>query len=277
MTAADGESGRVLPELRLTLYVIAALVFLVGIPLVLLSGSTDDYFAWTITPPLTAAYLGGVYWAACAGLLAAASKPMWVQARAILPAAFTFTTLTTILTFIHLEKFHTGSPRAWAWIAVYVITPPLLVALWFRQQRMAGADPPAGLPYARWVTVVMVVQFFVTLCVGAALYITPADAADIWPWTLTPLTGRAVGAGLLGLAVADAWALWERDWARIGGPAISFAAFGALELIALIRFNGTVAWDDWQTWALAALFASFLALGVESLRARRREPAPAPR
>jgi hypothetical protein len=116
LTAANGQPGPVLPELRWALLIIGVLVFLVGIPLVVLSGSTDDYFAWTIHPSLTAAYLGGVYWACCAGVVAAARRHLWADARSIIPAAFTFTTLTTILTFIHLDKFHTGSPRAWLWM-----------------------------------------------------------------------------------------------------------------------------------------------------------------
>jgi hypothetical protein len=275
MAAANTEPGPVLPELRWALLVIGALVFLVGIPLILFASRTDDYFAWTIHPSLTAAYLGGVYWAACAGVVAAARRQLWADARSIIPAAFTFTTLTTIATFIHLDKFHTGSPRAWLWIAVYVLTPPALVILWFRQQRVAGPDPPRLKPYAPWVSAVMLVQGAVALGVGGALYIAPGDTSDIWPWTLTPLTARAVGAGLLGLAFASAWALRERDWERIGGPSISFLVFGVLELFALARFHNTVTWDDWQTWALVALLASFLVLGVESIRARQPARAPA--
>ena len=272
---AERDPGPVLPELRWAFYVIAALVFLVGIPLILLASRTDDFFAWTINPPLTAAYLGGVYWAACAGLLAAARRELWADARSIIPAAFTFTTLTTILTFIHLDRFHTGSPRAWAWIAVYVATPPVLVLLWFRQQRVAGDDPPRRLPYAPWVRVVMAVQCLVALGVGGALYLFPEDARDVWPWALTPLTGRAVGAGLLGLAAAAAWGLKEADWERIGGPAISVLVFGALQLIAIVHYHGTVDWGSWELWWLLALLVSFLVLGAEGIRARRLEPAPA--
>jgi hypothetical protein len=272
---ADREPGPVLPELRWAFSVIAALVFLVGIPLILLASRTDDYFAWTINPPLTAAYLGGVYWAACAGLLAAARKQLWADARSIVPAAFTFTTLTTIATFIHLDKFHTGSPRAWSWIAVYVLTPPVLVILWIRQQRVAGEDPPRLMPYAPWVRVLMAADFVVALGVGGALYLFPEDAKDVWPWALTPLTGRAVGAGLLGLAVASAWGVKEGDWERIGGPAISFLVFGVLELIAIVHYHGTVSWGDWQLWWLVALLVSFLVLGAESIRARRPAEAPA--
>jgi hypothetical protein len=38
-------------------------VFLAGIQLFVLTEHTDRYFAWTVDPPLTAALLGGAYWA----------------------------------------------------------------------------------------------------------------------------------------------------------------------------------------------------------------------
>src|SRR3954452_23313757 len=203
---AAGDPGPVLPELRWALSVIAVLVFLVGIPLMAFASRTDDYFAWTIHPSLTAAWLGGVYWASCAGVAAGGHRALWADARSIIPPAFTFTTLTTIATFIHLDKFHTGSPRAWSWIAVYVETPPVLVILWLRKQSVAGTAPPRRIPFAQWVRAVLVAQLVVALGVGLALYIAPHMSSHIWPWTLTPLTSRAVGAGLLGLAVASAWA-----------------------------------------------------------------------
>src|SRR5579872_4129536 len=45
--------------------VIALLVFLVGIQLFVRSDYTASEFAWTIKPPLTAAFMGAGYWAAC--------------------------------------------------------------------------------------------------------------------------------------------------------------------------------------------------------------------
>jgi len=271
-----GEPGPVLPELRWALYIIGLLVFLVGIPLILFASRTDDYFAWTIRPPLTAAWLGGVYWASCAGVWAAARRTLWADARSIIPAAFTFTTLTTVATFIHLGKFHTGSPRAWSWIAVYMLTPPVLAILWFRQQRVAGTDPPRLHPFAGWVRALLVAELMISLGVGLALYIAPHTSTDVWPWALTPLTARAVGAGLLGLAVASTWALKEADWERVGGPAIGFLAFGILQLIALVHYHDTVSWSDWELWILIALLVSFLAVGAESLRVRRPVHAAAP-
>ena len=44
--------------MRWLLLVASVLVFIIGIPLFLLSGQTDRYFAWTVSVPLTAAFLG---------------------------------------------------------------------------------------------------------------------------------------------------------------------------------------------------------------------------
>src|SRR5262249_56179145 len=137
--------------------------------------------AGAVPPPLTAAWLGGVYWASCAGVWAAARRTLWADARSIIPAAFTFTTLTTIATFIHLGKFHTGSPRAWSWIAVYVLTPPVLAILWFRQQRVAGTDPPRLHPYAGWVRALLVAHLMISLGVRLALSIAPPTTTAASP------------------------------------------------------------------------------------------------
>src|SRR5438046_199814 len=77
---------------------------------------------------------------------------------------------------------------------------------------------------------------------GAALFIAPKATGPIWPWTLTPLTGRAVGAWLLGLGVAAAGSMLERDLDRLRPTMVAFALFGGLELIALARYAGDVDW-----------------------------------
>ena len=48
--------------MRWMLLLASGLVFVVGIQLFLLSEQTERYFAWTINPPMTAAFLGGAYW-----------------------------------------------------------------------------------------------------------------------------------------------------------------------------------------------------------------------
>ena len=51
-------------ELKLLLWLFAALALSAGFLLFVLADQTDETFSWTIKPPLTAAFLGASYWAA---------------------------------------------------------------------------------------------------------------------------------------------------------------------------------------------------------------------
>jgi hypothetical protein len=68
------------------LYVLTALTFFAGTQLFVLSDHTDRFFSWTIEPPLTAAFLGAAYWAACVLLAPAArahcaARAWWMPSR----------------------------------------------------------------------------------------------------------------------------------------------------------------------------------------------------
>src|SRR5438093_409463 len=101
------------PGLRRMLYVSALLVFGIGLPLFLLSGQTDRYFAWTIQSPLTAAFLGAAYWASGVLELGAARQRWWPNVRSSVLPVFIFTVLTTLVTLVHLDRFHLAVPDLW--------------------------------------------------------------------------------------------------------------------------------------------------------------------
>ena len=68
------------PGMRGLLYVAGVFVLIAGLPLYVLSEDTATWFAWTIDPPLTAAFLGACYWAACVlEILSARGRP-WAEA-----------------------------------------------------------------------------------------------------------------------------------------------------------------------------------------------------
>ncbi len=98
--------------MRWLLFVASVLVFIIGIPLFLLSGQTDRYFAWTIAVPLTAAFLGAGYWSSFFIEFVAARQRAWANSRVAVPAVFVFTTLTLVATLIHLDLFHLGASFA---------------------------------------------------------------------------------------------------------------------------------------------------------------------
>ncbi len=261
---------------RRMLAVASVLVFLVGIQLFVLTEATDRFFAWTIGSPLTAAFLGAAYWASFAMEFTASRQRAWSHARIAVPAVLVFTAATFVITMIHLELFHLDDPRVmtrfltWGWLVVYAVVPPLMLLILIRQVRSAGPDRPRRSPTPVWFRVLLSAHAVLMVPLGLGLLIDPVATAALWPWPLTPLTGRAVGAWSLGLGIAAAHAVWENDWSRIGAATASYLVFGVLELVAIARYPSELAWDTVAAWVyLVLLISAVLAGGYGWWRARR--------
>ncbi len=254
--------------MRRMLVVASGLVLGTGLILTLLPERTADTFAWTIEPPLTAAFLGAGYLASVGFQLVAAAQREWAAARVAVSATLVFTTLTTVATFLHFDRFHYDSAEpgallvTWAWIAVYAGVPPVMAFLLVGQLRVPGADPLRRTPFPLGFRIVLAVQSLVMIVLGAALFVAPAAAAELWPWNLTPLTGRAVGAWLFGLGVAGVHSLLENDWTRVRPTAAGNLGLGTFHVVALVRFGGDVDWSGVSAYAYAAFIATMLLIGV---------------
>ena len=250
-------------------FVVAAVLALIaGILLFGLATETDRFFSWTIEPPLTAAFLGAAYWAACVLLTWAARQRSWAMARTTLPPVLTIAVLLLTATLIGLDKFDLDSVFGWFWLVVYIIVPPLLIYLVVEQVRSAGAVPEGARPLPPAARGILAIQGAVLLVVGGALFIAPEAADPLWPWALTPLTAEAVGAFLVGFAVGAGVALQENDLDRLRGPALAYATLGVLELAALAIHSGHVTASGAGTAVYVAFCASVVAAGAYGLIAR---------
>ena len=270
MSEPDAGSPRQLTRsMRILLVVAGALVFLAGVQLFVFPLRTAHYFSWTIAPPMTAVFLGASYWSALAFEWSAAAQRRWADARIAIPTVFVFTTLTLVATLIHIDKFHFGTAfgagtRAvtWAWLAIYVAVPIIMVVLWVVQTHRAGTEPLRVRMLSAPMRVTVSLQAVLLLGIGAALFISPLRAASWWPWPLTPLTGRAIGAWCIGLGVAAAHARWENDVRRVQPAAFAFLAFGALQLVSLLRHGGDLKWDRAPAWIYLAFLTSAAVIGT---------------
>jgi hypothetical protein len=83
-----------------------------------------------------------------------------------------------------------------------------------------------------WLAASLAVQGLVMGVAGVALYLATDDVLSRWPWHLTPLVARVMGAWLLAFAVA-ALAAVRSDIHHLGPSAIAYSVFGVLELLAL--------------------------------------------
>ncbi|MGH2751292.1 MAG: hypothetical protein ACRDK3_10560 [Actinomycetota bacterium] len=262
--------------MRMLLWIAGALVLFAGVQLFVFPENTDEYFAWTIDVPLTAAFLGAGYWASVVFEWLAAREKLWANARVAVPSVFVFTTLTLVATLLHLDLFHLDpsfGPATrfvtWAWIAIYSTVPVAMTLLFVKQQRASGRDPARTAPLPRGVVAVLAVHALGLPIFGAYLFINPESAASLWPWPLTALTARAVGAWVFSLGIAAAHALWEGDVRRVRLAARAYVAVGVLQFLALARYPDTVAWDEPQAIVYAVTLASMIVSGAMALGVSR--------
>lgn len=280
-TATTSPIRLVTPGMRRMLYAASLLVLSVGIPLFLLTEQTDVYFSWTIKNPLTAAFLGAAYWSSCVLEFLAAREREWSRARIAVPAVLTFTALTLLVTLLHVDRFHFGSPAlitvagTWVWLAVYAVVPPLMLALLVTQLRAPGLDAPRTRALPVGVRVAFGFNAALMLVLGLALMLAPLTAAGLWPWELTALTGRAVGAWLIGLGLAAAQAAWENDLGRARVMMISAVVFCLLQLLAIARYPAVPAWAGPSAWLYLAFLLELLAASLYGAYAGRRLERPA--
>jgi hypothetical protein len=267
-------------SMRLILVVASALVFIAGFQLFVLTEMTDRFFAWTIQSHLTAAFLGGAYWSSCALEFLASRQRAWAHARIAVPPVLLFTTLTLVTTLLHMDKFHMDGTKfelytrmaTWAWIAVYALVPIMMTLSWIAQARVPGQDPPRRAPLPGWLRAILGLHALLLLGLGLALFIVPAKTLSLWPWALTELTARAVGAWLLGLGLAAAQAVWENDWERVAVAPMTYLVFGMLQLIALARYASELkGWGEPAVVIYMLFILSMLGVGVYGRLVGRRQ------
>jgi hypothetical protein len=273
-----GTAAPTIPGMRRLLYVNSALVLVIGIPLYLLPDRTDTTFAWTIRPPLTAAVLGAGYWASFVLELLSARERLWARTRVAVPAVLLFSTLTLAITLLHADRFHFHGPHpftragTWGWLAVYVSVPVAMSWLLVAQQRQTRADPARVAPLASWVRIVLTLQAAVMLVVGVPLLLAPRAMLGAWPWQLTPLTGRAVGAWAIGVGTIAAHAAWENDWRRLRPMMLSYTVLGVLQLGSVLRYPTDLDWSRVAAVVYVLFLATVLLVGGYGCWKTRRRP-----
>lgn len=256
-----------------SLFMRAAFVFVAaaGVSLFVLSEQTSDFFAWTIKPSITAAFLGGGYLAVATALGLGLRESDWASVRVGIWVVATGLVSILIATLLHLDKFHLHSPLwtarvwAWSWLFLYVsLLPGLLAAVWTQWRQpaatpVAGAALPAGLRISQWLL------GGVMAAIGATLFLTPANAEQLWPWSLTPLTARMVGSFYLAIGVSLCAAARENEYARIRVANFAYLVFAVLQFVTALRYP-VVDWGTRPGLLLAAVLLALFAIGSIGIR-----------
>jgi hypothetical protein len=272
----------VLPAMRVLLGCFAVLTALATGSLFVLAETTEKTFAWTIAPPLTAAFLGAGYGAGFVLVVLSMRAQRWADVRVPVLTIFVFVVLTLVATLLHIDKLHFGKDfaalgalakgAAWFWLGVYVVLPVAMLVLIVVQERTPGGDPPARHPVPRVLRAALGVESVVLLAVGAALYIAPTTAETLWPWPLTPFTARVTAAWLLAFGLATMLAAFAGDLHRLRTATIAYTLFGALVLAAVVRFSSTVAWGRPVAWLFLGMTVAVVLTGAAGWRAAPAGP-----
>jgi hypothetical protein len=272
---------RVAPGTRTLLLVFAVLTVVATNQLFVLAAATDRWFAWTIQPPLTAAFLGSGYAAGFLLVVLVLRTRLWVEARLTLVSVLVFATVSLVATLLHTDRFHFTAAgdvarfAAWLWLAVYVVVPVALAVVVVRAHRSPGRVLARQAPLPAWLRLCLLVHAVVLLPVAVALLVRPGAAARLWPWALTPLTAQMVAGWVLAFGVVAVGALVEDDLTRLSGPALAYAVFGLLQLLALAVYGDAFRWGSPQGTAYLAVLITVPLVGAAGwATARRRARLP---
>ena len=119
-----------------------------------------------------------------------------------------FASLLGIATILHWDRFNHSHVSFFAWAALYFTTPFLVIAVWLRNRRTDPAVAESNeVVIPQLIRLVIGVVGVGTLAVSLLLFLRPDLMIRLWPWMLTPLTARVVGAmfalpAVVGLGIA---------------------------------------------------------------------------
>lgn len=251
---------------------IAPFLLLAFCILYLFPGQTQRLFAWTIRPTMTpmvlaSAYLGGFYF-----FLSVLRERRWAAVKTGFASVALFASLLGVATVVHWDRFNHLHVAFWLWAFLYLTAPFLVAAAWLANRRFASVPRPEEQrlgPAARWI---IGLTGLAALTTGIVMVASPSTVIPIWPWLLTPLTCRVLGAifclGSAGIGVAT-----DPRWVATRLMLQVEMIMISLMLIAAVRARGEFLTHRPLTWLLAAGFLAVL-IGSAYLSQSQKRPQP---
>jgi hypothetical protein len=269
-----GPEDRVRPYTRVVAYVIIPFLVAAAFLLLVLPGGTEQHFAWTIAPPMTAMLLGSAYAGGIWFFAQVALQRRWHRVRHGFPAVLVFATLLAIATILHWDRFHFGHVSFITWATLYACTPVLILIAIIQNLREddgmpEGDDVEIAAPW-RYVLALVGAAASVT---GLVLFIAPSLLIGAWAWDVTPLTARVVGAVLTLPGLVNVWMLWDDRWSAFRWVFQAQLVSLACILIAIVVRIGDFQWQRPSAWLFVGgivLSAVVYAVFYASLERARR-------
>ena len=206
-------NDRIFPETRwvsviIVPFLVAAFVILYRFP-----DHTQELFAWGIQPRMSAMMLGAAYIGGAYFFMRVATFARWHWVKVGFLPVTSFATLMGIATILHWDRFNHSYLSFFAWVGLYFTTPFIVFLLWLRNRSTdPGPQTTSDRRVPRLVRLVIGIVGGLTLFTSIVLFLQPGFMISAWPWQLTPLTARVMGAlfaltgvGELGIALDVRW------------------------------------------------------------------------
>lgn len=241
--------NRILPVTRWVAALVIPFLAAAFVILYLLPGQTEQLFAWKIQPSMSAMMLGATYAGGLYFFTGVLRSRQWHRVKVGFLALIPFVTMLGIATILHWDRFTHNHISFIAWTSLYFTTPFIILAVWLRNRRQDPGvpdSPDRAIPSP--VRIGMGAAGLVTLIISLILFLAPSVMIDVWPWTLTPLTARVMGAmfslpGAVGLCVA-----FEKRWSA-AQLILQTQSFSILFiLIAALRARSDFNWAEPGAW-----------------------------
>ena len=216
---------------------------------------TERLFAWRLAPTLSAMILGAAYVGGAYFFVRAARATRWHTIKGGFPPVVVFATLLGLATIIHWDKFNHGHVAFWLWAGLYFTTPFLVGYVYLSNRNQDnGVDdggPRLSLTTARLIGAAGVLA----VATGLFLFTFPATALRFWPWHLTPLTARVLGA-VFCLGLAGIGTLVDRRWTSARIPLQVALVMLVFMVVAGVRAGAEFAGSNVLTWLFVVGFAT---------------------
>lgn len=188
-----------------------AFIILMSIP-----GHTEQFFVWTINPPISARLLGVMYSNALLLVAFGAFQYTWANVRITLVVITLFSIMATLLTFVYIDPFlaHPWYHLAY-WLTMYLILFFAAPYVFYTHEKKYGGKLPVNVPLNLPAKAVLAASALASLVFGIAFLFSISTVNQVWPWRLTPLVGGLIGVLFMTHTAAYSWGIWDGDWIRV--------------------------------------------------------------
>jgi hypothetical protein len=236
---------------------------------------TARLWSWHIAISMTSmvlasAYLGGAYF-----FLRVSRSRHWHEVGTGFLAVTAFASLLGVATLLHWDLFLHDHLAFWLWAGLYFTAPFLVIGAWLANRRYGAPATASDVLLRPFERAIVAAVGLIALLTGVALFLAPAAMNDVWPWPLTPLTGRVVGATFcLGGAGVGVW--FDPRWTSVRVMLQVETVMLVLMLIAAVRAHDELIGGHALAWPLLLGTLLMLAGSAYLWLTYEHHPRPAP-